>query len=1638
MTTRNIVFIDSRVLHQETLIAALGADTEWYLLDANRDGMEQMTSILTGYSGLNSIQVISHGAGGTLYLGNTVLGSDNLASYQNQLRTLGSRLTETGDILLYGCNVAQDDAGVRFINSLARMTGADVAASTDLTGAAAQGGNWVLERQTGTIDVAAMSDRAYSSLLIDDYSDSSATTGILSIGGTRNGSIESVGDYDWFRMSLTAGTTYRLEALGLDTTNGTLADPYLQLYSSSGSFISFDDDSGTGLNSRITYTPTSSGTYYLVASEAFDESTGTYTVRASTVAAVTDDYAASTATTGSLSIGGTRNGSIESAGDYDWFKLTLTTGTTYTFNLLGSPSAKGTLSDPLISGIFDASGNYISGTTNDDFGSGLESRVVFQPTTSGTYYIAASAYGDETGTYQFSATGQVVADLPATTATTATITLGNTYRSQIGVAGDIDWIKARLTAGQSYVIELNSDDTTSNPLSDPYFAGIYNSTGNLIAGTSNDDYGIGYNSRVTFTPTATGNYFLAASGYGEATGFYELKLHSSTQGTDTEAQSTSTTATLTIGTATTGTINYSRDVDWFKVSLSADQAYQITARGVSSGVGTLSDPEIVGIYNASGQIILGSGNNDIFGSLDSESIFTPDTSGNYFIAVSAADDGIGTYSVAASITTNTGDIPDNSTTSSVLQTGTPLTSSIDHAGDTDWIQISLVAGTGYSINMLGSATSDGTLSDPYIAGVFDSAGQALTNTTDDDGGTGTNAGIAFTAGHTGQYFLAVAGYGDATGTYKLTMTATGADTTAPRLLATSPADGASAVSANTNLTLEFNEAVRAGTGNITITGGGSTRNIAITDTSQVSFNGSTLSINPSTDLARNTTYTVTFGNGVVRDLAGNAFAGITSSSQFNFTTAATQNQDTWTIMVYMAADNNLEGFAIDDLNEMESVSLPGNVNVTVMLDRAPGYDSSNGNWTDTRSGNVTHDSSTTTIGSALASRGELNTGSSATLTSFINQTVASNPASHYGLIVWDHGGGLSGTSWDDSNSNDNLSLAEYVSALGASSVDRFDFLGFDACLQGMIEQAWDLRGLADVLVASQELEPGDGWEYQDFLGAVARNPTLTAFELANAAVDSYETRYAGEAQTTLSATRLAGLTPLKTAIDNFANTAIRAGATITSSLGTAATRTTAINNADDDYRDLGDFMREVISQLPGTATATAAQQVITALDNAVISHAGTVAGANGLSVYLPTASINASYDMGSYSFLQTTGWGNFLRFMLNDQTDNHLVGDANANDIRGFGGNDTMLGGAGSDTLSGGNGNDRLDGGTGTDTVSYADAGSAVRVSLAITTAQATLGAGTDTLISLENITGSAYNDTLTGSSGNNVLDGDAGNDTMAGGAGNDTYYVWQAGDVVTEAASAGTDLVYSYRSAYTLGSNVENGRIASTAAANLTGNSLANTLYAGAGNNILNGGTGTDTVSYLYGLVSGATAGVNVSLAISTAQATGRSGSDTLSQIENLTGSSRNDTLTGSSGNNVLDGGAGNDSLSGGGGNDTLIGGLGSDVLTGGGGNDTFDLNALSETGITTATRDRITDFATGDRIDLSSLDANTATATNDAFTRLVVGGTFSGSFSTTASLYFDNINHLLYGNNDADNAADFGIALTGVSTLSVSDFVL
>ena len=281
-------------------------------------------------------------------------------------------------------------------------------------------------------------------------------------------------------------------------------------------------------------------------------------------------------------------------------------------------------------------------------------------------------------------------------------------------------------------------------------------------------------------------------------------------------------------------------------------------------------------------------------------------------------------------------------------------------------------------------------------------------------------------------------------------------------------------------------------------------------------------------------------------------------------------------------------------------------------------------------------------------------------------------------------------------------------------------------------------------------------------------------------------------------------------------------------------------------------------------------------------------------------------DLGIVGYQDTVGSGSDLlqsiEGLIGSVHDDWLIGNAGANQISGHLGNDQMFGGDGADTLDGragndnlfgGNGNDVLAGGTGTDWASYLFQASAVSVNLNTENSQNTLGAGWDTLTSIENLVGTAFNDLLIGNSGGNRLEGQGGNDVLSAGDGGDVLF-----------GGAGND-----------------------------------SLNGGLGNDSLEGGTGTDWALYNTGL----SAGVTIDLFLGT-QNTGGAGVDTLHDIENVWGSLYGDSLTGNNvanelrgegGNDWMWGNGGNDTVNGGSGDDAIAGGTGADVMIGGTGND-------------------------------------------------------------------------------------------------------
>ena len=302
-----------------------------------------------------------------------------------------------------------------------------------------------------------------------------------------------------------------------------------------------------------------------------------------------------------------------------------------------------------------------------------------------------------------------------------------------------------------------------------------------------------------------------------------------------------------------------------------------------------------------------------------------------------------------------------------------------------------------------------------------------------------------------------------------------------------------------------------------------------------------------------------------------------------------------------------------------------------------------------------------------------------------------------------------------------------------------------------------------------------------------------------------------------------------------------------------------------------------------------------------------------------------------------------------------LMGDHRANELAGNEGADELHGNGGDDVLAGGDGADRLYGGTGMDTLSYRLSSIGVRVSLAETTAGGGHAEG-DVFSSIENIVGSGQRDILTGDAGPNRLDGLEGDDELRGGEGADRLIGNNGDDELYGAAGedelrgdAGDDRLFGGSGGDILyGAEGDDELHGGADGDQLFGGTGADSLYGNAGDDDLQGGEGADRLHGHAGadrLVGGAgidwasyfgsNAGVIVDLAAGTAER-GHAGGDTLSAIENLTGSDYGDVLRGDALANVLYGLDGADELYGGDGDDVLQGGAGADYLEGGRGNDT------------------------------------------------------------------------------------------------------
>ncbi|MEB3284603.1 MAG: clostripain-related cysteine peptidase [Candidatus Sericytochromatia bacterium] len=372
----------------------------------------------------------------------------------------------------------------------------------------------------------------------------------------------------------------------------------------------------------------------------------------------------------------------------------------------------------------------------------------------------------------------------------------------------------------------------------------------------------------------------------------------------------------------------------------------------------------------------------------------------------------------------------------------------------------------------------------------------------------------------------------------------------------------------------------------------------------------------------------------------------------------------WAILVHLAAENNLYRFALQDLNEMEA-GLPtdGSVDVYVLFDGIKDGDSAIYKVKRDTGMNGNIISEKISAPEVIPASNEIDSGDVKVVTRFVEWAGKNIQADHFMIDFWDHGSGIfhgapnpitKGFGWDDKGSNlETSDLTPLGNAFRAASGKPFSIVGFDACLMAHGEIAYQLRGNADYLVASEELEPGAGWDYRGWFNALAQIPSKTPAAVGTALVDTYLASYApggsqtsGRDDTTLSLTDINAFTQnVVPALNDFSSAAISSMSS--NKEGFQAARAKARTFYNRDCADLGSFLGNVRASVRDQRLAAATAKLDAAYRSAIVQtgNSPSRAGATGLVLYFPTPkqNINPRYSDPSKVAFAETSWKDFLK-----------------------------------------------------------------------------------------------------------------------------------------------------------------------------------------------------------------------------------------------------------------------------------------------------------------------------------------------------------------------------------------------------------
>lgn len=390
-----------------------------------------------------------------------------------------------------------------------------------------------------------------------------------------------------------------------------------------------------------------------------------------------------------------------------------------------------------------------------------------------------------------------------------------------------------------------------------------------------------------------------------------------------------------------------------------------------------------------------------------------------------------------------------------------------------------------------------------------------------------------------------------------------------------------------------------------------------------------------------------------------------------------------TFMVYLDADNDLESFGIDDINEMEMVGSTPEINIIVQIDRAVGFDASNEDWKGARRYFINHDTDGNVISSTLLDDlDEVDMADPNTLINFTTWGMQSYPAEKYVLVLWNHGSGwkyISQTTskpWEDKkgltelqsqketekpvkgiivdySSGNTLSLEELKQALNTIKINTnktIDLLGFDACLMQMVEVNYQVRNYSKVVVGSEQTEPGDGWPYDLILTNLTNNPDWNPYQLGSNIVSNYMASYSPTSGVTQSAVNQTKISNLKTRIDNFAEVLSNNLVNYKTQIKNVRENTQSYN--DDDYIDFYHFAQLIKSYIPDSTIQNAANQVMESVNETVFAeaHGSGSPYSHGLTIYFPKTKIEFMSSYKTIDFSIDASWDDFLeKYYSNSQ-----------------------------------------------------------------------------------------------------------------------------------------------------------------------------------------------------------------------------------------------------------------------------------------------------------------------------------------------------------------------------------------------------